>query len=151
MKFSFARNSLLLLITLLTTLLGGCDITNSSGDDIPLEAKMIADAHYSIQTYQMQEYHIAQTYLETPSYLGTYSEWNELDWQTRSDFLPVFFVQEIPEAKTELFYQAILLYPNQFGFGWDDAVGDNLATYEWDGSSAHFDQYVALIQSVQGE
>lgn len=102
-------------------------IYQKKGNDKTDEFENFADVHFSRNLYQAAEDSI----------------WNELGAQYNEDGtrkLPDNFTHTLPSTNTQQYYEMIGKYLSQFGYGWDDATGDNPDgyTYAFDGTTANF-------------
>ena len=144
MKRSAAWMTLLLLALLLAS---GCKKDNpASPTGISDVAKTFADSHWDESAYRQVEYDFAIDPNAHEHFDGTQATWESLTWIEKINYLPDNFTQELPLTHTDTFYNRIGNYPAQFGFGWDDAAGDQTDTpFVWDGSSDHLDQYLSML------
>ncbi len=101
----------------------------NEGQDKEEEFEGFADDLWDENLYQYWEWYNARTYHDDPEdhYNGSLTEWNNLTWNEKLDYLPTFFTHDLPESKTQQYYEMIGKYLMQFGIAWyhEDAP-------EWD-------------------
>ena len=95
---------------------------NKKGNDKTDEFRAFADVHFSRARYQAVEDSLEEV-------LGR---------------LPDNFTHELPLTNTQQYYEMIGKYIMQFGFGWDDATGDDDLTEFFDGTTANFIYYADM-------
>lgn len=128
--------------------MGGC-----SSDDS--EARDFADNHFYESVYRNVEFNVAlsSVYGDSGSYAGSMDDWNQMDWSSKISYLPhQGFTHELPtqsernanSSHDDQYYEMIGKYIRQFGFGWDDAYGDDPETPYFDGESSNSLHYMDL-------
>ena len=137
-------------IVLMMFFLVGCEnedgLQPPSEEMIPAAARAFADAHWDQSIYDQVLYEAAIDENAGEGFPEGEAAWNVLTWAEKIDFLPYHFTHEIPIEHNEPYYEALARYPEQNGFGWDDAIDDLLTTpYYFDGSSQHYNTYLSMI------
>jgi len=102
-------------------------IYQKKGNDKTDEFQDFADIHFDRDKYRAAEDSI-------------WHELGELYNEDGSRKLPDNFTHTLPPTNTQQYYEMIGKYLSQFGYGWDDATGDNPdgPTYAFDGTTANF-------------
>ncbi|MBT3232144.1 MAG: hypothetical protein HN356_04955 [Calditrichaeota bacterium] len=129
-------------------LLGGCSRDEYADEEF-------ADLRFSETKYREVEYELAinPSFGDSASYTGSAEEWEQENWEIKIHFLPSEgFTHELPTKKMRRtnsdhkgqYYELIGKYLNQFGFGWNDAMGDDPETPYFDGESANALHYMDL-------
>ena len=119
------------------------------------EFMAFADGHFTEQDYRDREFFLAQDAAQGDSgaYHGTQVEWENLPWDIRIHFLPAGgFTHELPTLSQrennwndkQQYYEMIGKYIHQFGFGWDDGLGDDTGTPFFDGYSLRSQNYMGM-------
>ncbi|MDP8238425.1 MAG: hypothetical protein P9X24_05000 [Candidatus Hatepunaea meridiana] len=130
-------------------LIGGCS------KDKEDEYIAFADEHFSQATYRAIEFELAcnAQYGDSGAYNRDIDTWTDEEWEKKIHFLPrEGFTHELPTAddrtssssRESQYYEMIGKYIHQFGFGWDDAIGDDPGTSWFDGESPNSIHYMDL-------
>lgn len=92
------------------------------GNDKETEYEKYADKWYHEPVYRAVEFAAAQDASVGPSgaFNGTESEWENQNWQAKLQYLPTNFTHELPDERTQQYYENVGKYMTQFGYGWDD-------------------------------
>lgn len=127
----------------------------NQGMDKDREFKRFADDHFAEQDYRNVEFDLARNpaFGDSGAFVGTMEEWIEQTWEVKIHFLPSQgFTHEMPteaqrranKSHDQQYYEMIGKYIRQFGFGWDDRVGDDPGTPWFDGRSLHSEIYMDM-------
>lgn len=127
----------------------------NQGMDKENEFKRFADTHFHEDWYRQKEYELAinPSYGDSGAYRGSIDEWIRLSWDLRIHYLPsVGFTHDLPlpevrqrnKSEDQQYYEMIGKYIRQFGFGWDDAFGDDPNTPYFDGRSPRSEHYMDI-------
>lgn len=127
----------------------------NAGQDKDGEFKDYADEHFAESIYRTIEFDLARSpqWGDSGTYTGTEPEWIEETWDTKISYLPSQgFTHEMPTQEErnanknddQQYYEMIGKYIHQFGFGWDDAYGDDAGTPWFDGSSPNSVYYMDM-------
>jgi hypothetical protein len=114
-----------------------------------------ADAHFNEQTYRDYEYSLAQNpaHGDSGAFHGSFDDWTAMSWDVKIHYLPAGgFTHELPTANQrendwsdkQQYYEMIGKYIHQFGFGWDDGIGDDPGTPFFDGGSPRSQHYMDM-------
>jgi hypothetical protein len=100
-------------------------IYESKGQDKTNEFQHFADTHFSRARYKQAEDSLKDI---------------------NGGELPPNFTHTLPSENNQQYYEMIGKYLSQFGYGWDDATGDNPdgPTLEFDGTTANFYYYAGM-------
>jgi len=130
------------------------------GDDKETDYQAYAEDYWGEAYYRSVEFAAAQdpNYPEgSESFAGTTSEWDNMTWDEKLDYLPDNFTHELPEEHNQQYYENVGKYLTQFGWGWTDWINgrsqSEIATvaqaggYNWldaGGSSALANAYIDM-------
>jgi len=133
------------------------------GEDKETFYEKYADKWYHKNVYRAVEYAAAQDPNIKVPFTGGQGEWENYDWQSKLAYLPDNFTHELPDERTQQYYENIGKYMTQFGYGWYDwllgqginpeepstwgAAAASYASgvgYEWDGTSQRANLYIDM-------
>ncbi|MBZ0263113.1 hypothetical protein K8I28_00470 [bacterium] len=95
------------------------------GDDKDAEFKVFADENWNDAAYREYEFWLARWYNNRTNqindvFLEDRNAWDSFNWQDQLAYLPSWFTHELPDDKTQQYYEMIGKYLQQFGIGWED-------------------------------
>lgn len=121
------------------------------GNDQTDKFEKFADANWTEDIYRDIEFQFANDPNASNSFSADYGDdatretWNSLSWNEKIRYLPGNFTHELPDERNQQFYENVGKYLTQFGFGWNDGIGDDPETvYKWDGQSRDAAHYVDM-------
>ncbi len=118
------------------------------GQDKESEYEAFADDHWLENVYLQKEYNAATdpSVGNEGAYPHDQAQWENEDWQEKINYLPVNFTHELPDERTQQYYESIGKYLTQFGWAWDDAtqVAAEGNPYQWAGTSARVNLYIDM-------
>jgi hypothetical protein len=149
--------SLLPVILMAFLLVTGCtkESANKPPELYPLQqGRDFANTHFNGNTYRQYEFSLAQNpaHGDSGAFHGSFDDWNAMSWDAKIHYLPAGgFTHELPlysersdiDSLDVVYYEAIGYYIHQFGFGWDDGIGDDPGTPYFDGSSPNAEYYTS--------
>lgn len=133
----------------------------NKGQDKDKEFREYADEYFHEGWYRAVEYELARNseWGDSGAYNGTEPEWIEEDWDKKIHYLPDRgFTHEVPtttdrhanQSDDQQYYEMIGKYVVQFGFGWDDYLGqpefpaDDPSTPWYDGVKRYSEIYMDM-------
>ncbi len=118
--------------------------------NVSQETMEFADMYFDKEAYLLGEYYCSFHPRGTNDFHGTFEEWKELKFLEKQEYLGGYFRHNI-NVTGDAFYWRIGVYPEQFGFGWVDALDDDIETIEWDGTSEKLTEYRVLLGLEEAE
>ncbi|MFH0883742.1 MAG: hypothetical protein V2A56_12205 [bacterium] len=119
-----------------------------------------ADDNWREAYYRSVEYTAAQdpNYPQgSEAFTGTSSEWANMTWQEKINYLPDNFTHELSTQHDQSYYENVGKYLTQFGYGWNDWINGRTTNeintwaaangYNWregDGTSAQANHYIDM-------
>lgn len=125
------------------------------GNDQTTRFEKFADGRWTEDDYRDIEFQFANDPNAENSFSADFGDdatrdtWNSLSWNEKIRYLPGNFTHELPDERNQQFYENVGKYLTQFGFGWNDGVGDDPETvYKWDGQSRDAASYVIMREDA---
>ncbi|MDP8208527.1 MAG: hypothetical protein P9L92_17815 [Candidatus Electryonea clarkiae] len=112
---------------------------NNIGGELSPESNEFADRHWNEEVYRGFEYWLAFVYQQPGrNYLGSFEDWQNETWETKLNYLPTWFTNELSLDRTNKYYIFIGLYTMQFGIGWEGAHDNWDESDPWPFYQAYF-------------
>jgi len=135
-----------------------------AGNDKESEYETFGDKWYSENVYRQIEFEAARNEIDSKAWTvldqdeielpqdELWEIWSDMGWNDKIGYLPGNFTHELPDERTQQYYENIGKYMTQFGYGWKDFYGSVPDVYiyaievgyEWAGISAKANRYIDM-------